>query len=173
MAAARLVGLIERGERLRCTWAGSPLPAPSGRYTFRPPAGAAEIDSLVARIAEPQVLTGKEVALAVGGVELATAPTAWLGSGTDWRVAVAAGAPVGLSAAAGEACYPMLAYLGLLDEAAGPDLIAEAVRVLAAGGAREVVADVDAHRVAVVADLERTGLRQVRARVVFTPAGAG
>jgi hypothetical protein len=173
MAAARLAGLVERGERLRCSWAGSPLPAPSGRYTFRPAAGAAEIDSLVARIADPQVLTGKEVALAVGGVDLATAPSAWLGDGTDWRVAVASGEPVGLAAAAGDVCYPMLAYLGLLDEAAAPDLLAEAVRLLAAAGAREVLADVDAHRVAVVADLERTGLRQVRARVVFAPAGAG
>jgi hypothetical protein len=36
MAAARLAGLVERGERLRCSWTGTPLPATSGRYTFRP-----------------------------------------------------------------------------------------------------------------------------------------
>jgi hypothetical protein len=42
--------------------------------------------------------------------------------------------------------------------------------VLAAGGAREVVADVDAHRVAVLAELERTGFRQLRSRVAFEPA---
>jgi hypothetical protein len=67
MAAARLAGLVERGERLRCSWTGTPLPAASGRYTFRPAADAAEIDTLVARIAEPDVLTGKEMARAIGG----------------------------------------------------------------------------------------------------------
>jgi hypothetical protein len=65
------------------------------------------------------------------------------------------------------------AYLGLLDDAVRGELLAEAVRVLAAGGAREVVADVDAHRVAVVAELERTGFRQLRSRVVFAPAHHG
>jgi hypothetical protein len=172
MAAARLAGLVERGERLRCTWTGTPLPAFSGRYDFRPAADFAEIRDLVARVAEPDVLTGKETALAVAGVNLAVDPLVWLtGPAENWRVALAGGEPVGLAGTAGDACYPLLAYLGLLDQAARAELIAEAVRVLAGGGAREVVADVDAHRVDVVAELERTGFRQVRARVVFTPDG--
>ncbi|MEU7800197.1 acetyltransferase [Micromonospora arborensis] len=171
MAAARLAGLVERGERLRCSWTGTPLPTSSGRYDFRPPADAAEINALVARIAVPDVLTGVEIARAVGGVDLATDPLAWLGEATEeWRVARRAGTPVGLVGTAGDACYPLLAYLGLLDEAARPELLAEAVRVLAAGGAREVIADVDAHQVAVLAELERTGFRQLRARVVFAPS---
>lgn len=171
MAAARLAGLVEGRERVRCTWAGTPLPATSGRYAFRPAASAAEINALVARVAEPEVLTGMEVARAVGGVDLATDPLAWLrGPVGDWRVALAGGEPVGLAGTAGDACYPLLAYLGLLDEAARPELLAEAVRVLSEGGAREVVADVDAHRVAVLAELERTGFRQVRSRVAFAPA---
>ncbi|MBM0234279.1 acetyltransferase [Micromonospora sp. STR1_7] len=171
MAAARLAGLVERGERLRCSWTGTPLPATSGRYAFRPAADAAEINALVARIAEPDVLTGAEIARAVSGVDLATDPLAWLPDSVgDWRVALDAGEPVGLVGPAGDACYPLIAYLGLLDEAARPELLAEAVRVLAAGGAREVIADVDAHRVAVLAELERTGFRQLRARVLFAPA---
>ncbi|GGO31947.1 acetyltransferase [Micromonospora parathelypteridis] len=173
MEAARLAGLIERGERLRCSWTGTPLPASSGRYDFRPPADAAEINALVARIAEPDVLTGVEIARVVGGVDLATDPLAWLGDATEeWRVAREDGRPVGLVGTAGEACYPLLAYLGLLDEAARPELLAEAVRVLAAGGAREVIADVNAHQVAVLAELERTGFRQLRSRVVFAPPNA-
>lgn len=117
------------------------------------------------------MLTGVENALAVGGVDLATDPLAWLGDATEgWRVAVDAGKPVGLAGTAGDGCFPLLAYLGLLDEAARPELLAEAVRVLAAGGAREVIADVDARRVAVLAELERTGFRQLRTRVVFAPA---
>ncbi|WP_238432861.1 acetyltransferase, partial [Micromonospora tarensis] len=170
MAAARLAGLVEREERIRCSWTGTPLPASSGRYDFRPPVDAAEVNALVARIAEPDVLTGAEIARAVGGVDLATDPLAWLGDATErWRVAVRAGEPVGLAGTFGDACYPLLAYLGLLDEAARPDLLAEAVRVLAADGAREVIADVHAHRVAVRAELERTGFRQLRCRVVFAP----
>ncbi|MEV0808204.1 acetyltransferase [Micromonospora sp. NPDC050200] len=173
MAAARLAGLVERGERLRCSWTGTPLPAASGRYTFRPAVDAAEINAMVARIAEPDVLTGKETARAVGGVDLATDPLAWLtGPAEDWRIALDAGKPVGLAGTAGDACYPLIAYLGLLDEAVRGELLAEAVEVLAAGGAREVVADVDAHRVAVLAELERTGFRQLRSRVLFEPAAS-
>lgn len=173
MAAARLAGLVEGGERLRLSWTGTPLPASSGRYTFRPAADPAEIDALVGRITEPDVLTGKEVALAVGGVDLGTDPLAWLtGPATDWRVALEAGEPIGLVGPAGDACFPLIGYLGLLDEAVRAELLAEAVRVLAAGGAREVVADVDAHRVAVLAELERTGFRQLRCRVVFAPPDA-
>ncbi|RQW99522.1 acetyltransferase [Micromonospora inaquosa] len=170
MAAARLAGLVERGERIRYSWTGTPLPASSGRYDFRPPVDVAEINALVARIAEPDVLTGVEIARVVGGVDLATDPLAWLGDNIEeWRVALAAGDPVGLVGTAGQACYPLLAYLGLLDEAARPELLAEAVRVLAAGGAREVIADVESHRVAVLAELERTGFRQLRSRVAFAP----
>jgi hypothetical protein len=173
MAAARLAGLVERGERLRCSWTGTPLPATSGRYTFRPATDAAEINAVVARIAEPDVLTGMEVARAVGGVDLATDPLAWLtGPVSDWRIGLDAGEPVGLVATAGQACYPLIAYVGLLDEAVRAELLAEAVGVLADGGAREVIADVDAHRVAVLAELERTGFRQLRSRVVFEPAAA-
>ena len=104
------------------------MPAASGRYTFRPAGDAAEINALVARIAEPDVLTGKETARLVRGVDLATDPLAWLtGPPQDWRIALDAGEPVGLAAAAGDACYPLIAYLGLLDEAARGDLLAEAV----------------------------------------------
>ncbi|MEV4707592.1 acetyltransferase [Actinoplanes sp. NPDC049316] len=170
MTAARLAGLVERGERLRFTWTGTPLPAASGRHTFRPAHDAAEINDLVARIAAPEVLTGAETARAVAGVDLATDPLAWLGGPPgDWRVALTGGEPVGLAGTAGDACYPLLVYLGVLDPAARGDLLADATGTLAEAGAREVVADVDAHRVATVADLERTGFRRLRARVVFTP----
>ncbi|MGW0214159.1 acetyltransferase [Micromonospora chokoriensis] len=170
MAAAQLAGLVEREERIRCSWTGTPLPASSGRYDFHTPADAAEIKALVARITEPDVVTGVETARVVSGIDLATDPLAWLGDAVQgWRVVSEAGRPVGLIGTAGDACYPLLAYLGLLDEAARPELLAEAVRVLVAGGAREVVADVEAHRVAALAELERTGFRQLRSRVTFAP----
>ncbi len=171
MAAARLAAMVERGERVRCRWAGTPVPAASGRYAFRPAADAAEITTLVARVADPDVLTGVEAARAVGGVDLATDPLAWLSGPPDaWRIALDGGEPVGMVGTAGDACYPLVAYVGLLDEAVRAELLAEAVRVLAAGGALEVVADVDASRGAVLTDLERSGFRRVRTRVVFQPA---
>ncbi|GAB3932570.1 hypothetical protein GCM10027614_02000 [Micromonospora vulcania] len=80
MAAARLAGLVEGKERLRCSWTGTPLPTTAGRYTFRTPIDAAEINALVARIADPEVLTGVEIARAVGGSTWP--PTRWAG----WRV---------------------------------------------------------------------------------------
>ncbi|HWH01518.1 MAG TPA: acetyltransferase [Pilimelia sp.] len=170
MAAARLAGLVQRGERVRCSWTGAPLPASTGRYVFRPAADEAEINALVARIADPDVLTGVEIARAVGGVDLAADPLAWLtGPAGNWRVASAAGRPVGLAGLAGDACFPLVAYLGVLDEAVRGQLMADAVRALAVGGAREVVADVDARRTAVLADLERTGLRRLRSRIRFVP----
>ncbi|WP_341716644.1 acetyltransferase [Micromonospora sp. FIMYZ51] len=201
MAAARLAGLVEGGERLRCSWTGGPLPtsadrsssgaAPAarpssdaasavrssllpvvaGRFSIRPAADAAEIRSLAARIAEPELLTGAETARMVGGVDLARDPLARLtGPASGWRVALDGSEPVGLAAPVGDACYPMIAYLGLLDAAARSELLVDAVAILADAGAYEVIADVDAHRVAVVAELERTGFRRLRSRVVFTPA---
>ncbi|WP_045747486.1 hypothetical protein [Actinoplanes rectilineatus] len=170
MAAARLAGLTERVERIRFSWAGAPLPTPSGRYTFRPAADATEIRDLVARIPEPAVLTGKEIAETVGGVDLATDPLAWLTGPPDtWRIALRHDVPIGLAATAGDACYPMIAYLGALEEAVHGELLADAVETLSTGGAYEVVADTEAYRVPMVADLERTGFRQIRARLLFTP----
>jgi hypothetical protein len=81
------------------------------------------------------------------------------------------GEPVGLASAVGDACYPMIAYLGLIDPEAVDALLADVVAVLRTNGAREVVADADAYRTGVVAGLKRAGFRPVRARVTFTPAG--
>ena len=171
MAAARLAGLSERGERVRFTWAGTPLPARSGRYDVRPAGDVDEIRDLVARIAEPDVLTGSEIARLVAGVDLAADPTAWLtGPPETWLVATDAGRPVALAATAGDACYPLIPYLGALDDGARPDLLTAAVAGLAEAGAYEVVADVDARRVRVAAELERAGFRRIRARVHFEPA---
>nr|BFE72384.1 hypothetical protein GCM10020092_056850 [Actinoplanes digitatis] len=171
MAAARLAGLVEQGERVRFAWTGTPREVSPGRYTFRPAADRAEIVTLVARIAAPQILTGTETARAVAGVDLGTDPLAWLsGPPRTWRVALRDGEPVGLAAAAGDACYPMIAYLGLVDPDALDALLADAVAVLRAGGAEEVVADADAYRTGVIAGLERAGFRPVRARITFTPA---
>ena len=171
MAAARLAGLVERGERHRCSWSGEHIPIPCGRFSFRPATDAAEVNSLVARIAEPDVLTGSEIARVVRGVDLARAPLDWLsGPLDDWRIAVDGSEPVGLIGATTQACFVMIAYLGVLDDAARVELLADAVGRLTDGGAYEVLADVDADRGPVLADLERLGFRPIRSRIRFEPA---
>lgn len=170
MAAARLAGLVERRERFRYAWTAAPTNIHKGRFTFRPAKDAAEINAMVARIEEPDLLTGAETARLVRGVDLARAPLDWLsGPPEGWRIAVDAGVPVGLAAAAGDACYPMIAYLGVFNDAVRGELLNDAVRALAAEGALEVVADVDAGRDAVARDLERQGFKPVRSRVHFQP----
>lgn len=146
-AAARLAGLVERTEKLRFAWrTGTSTPLPS-RLPFRTAETAAEIEAVVARIATPAVLTGSEAAQLILGVDLAREPLRWLtGPLSDWRIALESGRTVGIMAATGDACYPMIAYLGLLEESALGDLLADAVARLAAKGALEIVADVDAGR---------------------------
>lgn len=125
-SAAREVGLTERGERLRFRWTAAPRPGSRAepavsRFPVRQAASADEIDALVARIATPDLLTGVEVARLVAGVDLARRPLDWLRGGpAPWRVALDGDEPVGLTGPAGDACYPMVAYLGVLDPAARP-----------------------------------------------------
>ena len=172
MTAARLAGLEEQVERLRFSWAGTPLPEPSGRYEFRAVTDEAEVRDLIARVGDPDILTGSEIARQVGGVDLATDPLGWLPRPqSQWQVATVHDTPVGVIATAGDACYPLLVYLAAFDESARGELIAAAVRALQ-DEAYEVIADAEARKVAVVADLERTGFRQLRARVTFAPTPA-
>ena len=168
MAAARLAGLVERASGAMVVDRHA---AAGGLRAVRLPRAvdAAEIDALVARIAEPDVLTGKEIARAVYGVDLATDPLAWLtGPAEDWRIALDAGEPVGLVGTAGDACYPLLAYLGVLDRPSGLNCWPRRSGFLRPGEPSRW-SPTWTHRVEVLADLERNGFRQVRSRVVFEP----
>ncbi|WP_250008871.1 acetyltransferase [Actinoplanes sp. M2I2] len=179
LAAAESAGLVPTGERLRLRWvpgAGADRPAAAGP-AVRPAAGPHEIDTLVGRVVSPDVLTGSETARAVAGLDLATDPRPWLtGEATAWHVAHDGGEPLGLLGTAGQACWPMLGYLGALP---GPRtqevrsaLVDAALRVLVADGAEEVVADADADRSDVLADLGRADFRPIRARLTFEPGNA-
>lgn len=171
MAAARLAGLVERAERIRFSRADAPMPSPSGRFEFRPARDEAEINDLVSQIAEPELLTGAETARLMRGVEMATDPLGWLrGPAEVWRVALEAGKPVGLAGPAGDACYPMIAYLGVLDLHVLGELIADAVGTLVAGGALEVITDTDATSDGVRRALEQQGFVAARSRIRFDPS---
>ena len=164
LEAARLAGLVESGERLRYSWRGGEVPARKGRPRgIRP---AADVGEITARIAEPDVLTGRETALAVAGVDLATDPLSWLtGPPGDWLVDEDGD---GLAGIAVDACYPLLAFLAAKKNR--PAMLAEVCRVASAAGAREVIADVDAHRHDVIADLEDGGFELLRGRLILEPS---
>ncbi|WP_067508537.1 acetyltransferase, partial [Actinoplanes sp. TFC3] len=113
MAAARLAGLVQGQERHRFTWAGTPVPERSRRWTFRPAASAGEVTALVSGIDRPAVLTGMETAGVVRGIDLAVDPLGWLDFATSsWLVAIDGDAAVGVAGATMEACFAQIAYLG-------------------------------------------------------------
>ncbi|GID27804.1 acetyltransferase [Paractinoplanes brasiliensis] len=132
--------------------------------------GPDEVRALVALIDRPDVLTGSEAALAVAGLDLARDPLPWLtGPAAAWHVLDGG---TGLAGTAGDACWPMLVYLGRLPDAspgARSSLLAAALHALTTGGAEEVIADVEATLTDTVADLKRAGFHQIRVRQAFEP----
>ncbi|GAB2570481.1 N-acetyltransferase [Paractinoplanes abujensis] len=165
LTAARLAGLVPTVERRRFRWSGGRVETPA--QPVRPAAGAGEVRALVAGVARPDVLTGSETALAVAGLDLARDPWPWLtGPAAAWHV-LADG--TGLAGTAGEACWPMLVYLGVLPGAAPgarSSLLAASLGALVAGGAEQVVADVES----TLPGLEPAGFHHIRSRLTFVPA---
>ncbi|MEV6495835.1 acetyltransferase, partial [Actinoplanes sp. NPDC051633] len=103
-----------------------------------------------------------ETALAVAGVDMATDPLSWLtGPPSDWLVEEDGAGAAGIAV---DACCPLLAFLS--GGKNRPAMLAEVCRAASAAGALEVIADVDADREEVVADLEAGGFRLRRSRVI-------
>ncbi|MBU2665087.1 acetyltransferase [Actinoplanes bogorensis] len=172
-AAARLAGLIPTVERLRFRWTPTRSPVAHTSADVRLATGPDEVRALIARLDTPDVLTGSETAWAVAGIDLARDPMPWLtGPAAAWHVLHDDGRPVGLAGTAGEACWPMIVYLGIADGdscTGRMDLLVAALRALVAGGAEEVVADVESTFAATIEDLRRAGFEQIRARLAFEP----
>lgn len=143
---------------------GAPVPA------VRAAKGPDEVRALLGLIDRPDVLTGSEAALAVAGLDLARDPLPWLtGPAAAWHVLEDG---TGVAGTAGDACWPMLVYLGRLPGAspsARSSLLTAALNALTTGGAEQVIADVEATLTDTIADLERAGFHQIRARQTFEP----
>ncbi len=172
LEAAEMADLKRTVERFRLKWTDGE-PALAEAVTIRAATGPDEVTALVARVTSPDVLTGSETARAVTGIDLATDPLPWLtGEAAAWHVALDGDRPLGLVGTAGDACWPLIGYLGLLgepDSLVRPALLTAAHRALVAGGAEEIVADVEADRPDVLADLEQAGFNRIRARLTFEP----
>lgn len=156
-------------ERLRLEWrAGSPLPAPAGRLTFRAVRGEEEILALMT-----DVLTGTldahnredltrmppEAAAARhyhGELARYTSPRDW------WRVAeLPGGEPAGFVIPADNGYSPIIAYLGVRPAHRGrgyiSEILAEGMRILAAGGATVMRASTDLGNVPMANAFRRAG----------------
>ena len=144
MAAAAQTGARLFVERLRLEWRpGTPVPAPTGRLSFRPVTEPSELLALMTEVMDGTLdahgradltwMTPREAAAKHYDEELAryTSPRDW------WRIAdLPGGEPVGFVIPAHNGYSPIIAYLGVLPAHRGhgyiADILAEGTRVLAA-----------------------------------------
>ena len=154
-AALERLGARPLVERLRLQWeAGGPVPAPTGRLSFRPVAGRDELVGLMTQVLEGTLdahsraeltrMTPSEQANDQYDDELVgyETPRDW------WRVATLPdGTPVGFVIPARNAYNPIIAYIGVLPAFRGKgyvdDVLAEGTRILAAQGVPRIRAATD------------------------------
>jgi RimJ/RimL family protein N-acetyltransferase len=153
--ALKRLGARPLVERLRLQWeAGGPVPAPTGRLSFRPVAGRDELVGLMTQVLEGTLdahsraeltrMTPAEQANFQYDDELAgyETPREW------WRIATLPdGTPVGFVIPARNAYNPIIAYIGVVPAFRGKgyvdDVLAEGTRILAAQGVPRIRAATD------------------------------
>jgi GNAT superfamily N-acetyltransferase len=169
MAAAAQTGARLFVERLDLEWRpGTPVPAPTGRLSFRPVTGPEELLALMT-----EVMGGTLDAYGVDDLarmppgqaaakhyheELAryTSPRDW------WRIAsLPGGEPAGFVIPAHNGYSPIIAYLGVVPAQRGhgyaAEILAEGTRVLAAQGVPFIRANTDLGNGPMAAAFHRTG----------------
>jgi RimJ/RimL family protein N-acetyltransferase len=156
-------------ERLRLEWRpGSPVPAPTGRLTFRPAGDPAELIGLMTEVLDGTLdahgradltrMSPREAAEAQYEGELAryASPREW------WRVAALQdGEPVGFVIPAHNGYNPSIAYIGVRPAYRGhgyaDEILAEGTRVLAAENVPRIRADTDLGNVPMARAFARAG----------------
>ncbi|GHA99269.1 N-acetyltransferase [Streptomyces chryseus] len=158
-------------ERLRLEWRpGTPVAAPTGRLTFRPPNDEEEIVSLMTLVLEGTLDAHSQADLATGltpreAAELQfeeefaaySSPRAW------WRVAALpdGGGPVGFVIPARNNYHHTIAYIGVVPAHRGQghidDILAEGTRVLAAQNVPRIRAATDLANVPMAKSFARAG----------------
>ena len=184
-AEQRMAALQETGaklfvERLRMDWLpGTPIPAPSGRLTFRPPHDAEELIGLMTRVldgtldaysrADLTTMTAAEAARTQYRDELEkfASPHDW------WRVGVTAGGePVGFVVPAHNGYNPCIAYIGVVPEHRGrghvDDLLAAGTSVLAAQDVPRIRASTDLGNTPMAAAFARAGYQVFQRQIDMT-----
>jgi hypothetical protein len=169
MAAAGLTGARLFVERLRLEWRpGTPVPAPTGRLSFRPVTAPGELLALMTDVMDGTLdahgrdhltrMSPREAAAEHyhGELALYTSPRGW------WRIAeLPGGEPVGFVIPAHNGYSAIIAYLGVLPAHRGNgyigEILAEGTRVLAAQGVPLIKASTDLGNVPMAAAFHRAG----------------
>jgi RimJ/RimL family protein N-acetyltransferase len=156
-------------ERLRLEWRpGTPVPAPSGRLSFRPVRDEGELIDLMTLVLDGTLdahgrrdltrMTAGEAARTQYDEELAryASPDDW------WRVAtLPGGEPVGFVIPAHNGYHPIIAYLGVTPAHRGhsyiDEILAEGTRILAARDVPRIRAATDVGNVPMAAAFARAG----------------
>ena len=169
MAAAARTGARLFVERLRLEWRpGTPVPAPTGRLSFRPVTDPDELLALMTGVMDGTLdahgrddltrMTPREAAARHYHEELAryTSPRDW------WRIAdLPGGEPAGFVIPAHNGYSAIMAYLGVVPAHRGhgyiADILAEGTRVLAARDVPFIRASTDLGNVPMAAAFHRAG----------------
>jgi GNAT superfamily N-acetyltransferase len=169
MAAAAQTGARLFVERLRLEWRpGTPVPAPTGRLSFRAVTDAGELLALMTAVMDGTLdahgrddltrMSPREAAAKHYQEELAlyTSPRDW------WRIAdLPGGEPAGFVIPAHNGYSAIIAYLGVVPAHRGhgyiADILAEGTRVLAAQDVPYIRASTDLGNVPMAAAFHRAG----------------
>jgi RimJ/RimL family protein N-acetyltransferase len=169
MAAAAQTGARLFVERLRLEWRpGTPVPAPTGRLSFRPVTDPDELLALMTEVMDGTLdahsrndltrMSPREAAAKHYHDELAlySTPRDW------WRIAeLPSGEPVGFVIPAHNGYNPIIAYLGVIPAHRGhgyiAEILAEGTRVLAAQAVPLIKASTDLSNVPMAAAFHRAG----------------
>ena len=169
MAAAAATGARLFVERLRLEWRpGTPVPAATGRLSFRPVTDPGELLALMTDVMNGTLdahgrddltrMPPREAAARHYHEELAlyTSPRDW------WRIAdLPGGEPAGFVIPAHNGYSPIIAYLGVAPAHRGhghiADILAEGTRVLAAQGVPFIRASTDLGNIPMAAAFHRAG----------------
>jgi ribosomal protein S18 acetylase RimI-like enzyme len=180
MAAAARTGAKLFVERLRLEWRpGTPVPAPTGRLSFRPVTDPEELLALMTEAMDGTLdahgradltrMTPREAAAKHYDEELATytSPRDW------WRIGeLPGGEPAGFVIPAHNGYSPIIAYLGVVPAHRGhgyvADLLAEGMRVLAARDVPFIKASTDLGNVPMAAAFHRAGWVTVEHQIDMT-----
>jgi RimJ/RimL family protein N-acetyltransferase len=169
MAAAGQAGARLLVERLRLEWrAGTPIPAPTGRLTFRRADDHDQLITLMTQVLDGTLDAHARVTLAGMSAEQAAvrqykgelmqyeSPQDW------WRIAeLPDGQPVGFVIPAQNGDSPIIAYIGVVPAHRGNgyagEILVEGTRILADQGVPRIVADTDLGNVPMAGAFHQTG----------------
>lgn len=176
IAAAEAAGMTFLVERYRYRWTPEcGVPAQPGRLEFRPEPDDAVILDVFRRVHRGTLDAHARRVIAASGLDAAAQEALdflhWLPSPRDWwRLAYSPGGDlVGLTVPGRNPNHPVIGYIAVVPEQRGHgyayDLLAEATRLLAAGGADRIVAGTDTGNIPMAGTFAKAGYPVIQHRI--------